>query len=104
MGLQRFRPIIGAVAVADEGGLIAGGVRAHRDRGRIPGEDRPALRDDAGPHHHGGPGTPGRRRPASPLTLTRSVLLRAGDDHAGPGDGHHHRPVAPRMGTGAPSP
>ncbi len=43
MGLQRFRPIIGAVAVADEGGLIAGGVRAHRDRGRIPGADPGAL-------------------------------------------------------------
>ncbi len=48
MGLQRFRPIIGAVAVADEGGLIAGGVRAHRDGPRIPGADPGTLRDDAG--------------------------------------------------------
>ncbi len=104
MGLQRFRPIIGAVAVTDQGGLIAGDVRAHRDRGDRPGEDRQRLHDDAGPHHHGGPGRPGQCRPASPLTITHSVLLWAGDDHADPGDEHHHRPVAPRMGTGAPSP
>ncbi len=104
MGLQRFRPIIGAVAVAEEGGLIAGGVRAHRDRGRIPGADPGTLRDDAGAVITEGRGRRDGAVPASPLTLTRSVLLRAGDDQAGPGDGHHHRPVAPRMGTGAPSP
>ncbi len=39
MGLQGFGPIIGAVAVADEGSLIAGGVRADRDMGDRPGAD-----------------------------------------------------------------
>ena len=56
MGLQGFRPVIGAVAVAEEGGLMAGGVRAHRDRGRIPGADPGALRDDRPGRPTGGPG------------------------------------------------
>ncbi len=99
------RPGRGLPFSRDVGDTPGGTVRTlRRTMGRNP---LPSSR--CGDPDGGGPVAPGPPMAdslgiASPLTLTRSVLLRAGDDHAGPGDGHHHRPVAPRMGTGAPSP